>query len=288
MKHTLLLCLLLQCSLTFAQKPTSATQFTGFFKADSACIKGKINGFDYNQKDLNGLLYLSNEITREDYPIVIDIDNNGQFESKFQLYYPTEAYMLLNERFPVYFYIEPGEKLDIEVDRNNPMDTKFVSASAEICQMKMIIRNMFRIPYQEFSNMQKTIAPDQFKQEQLIREKEWNQQADSVIAANHFTEKTNHLLKKSVELRNANYYFDFLMSRSYYASQDTANKVLTIQEDSTYYDFLKNMDLNDLSLLSDNDGSTFVNRFEYMNPIMNRSANNRITQKYTKNNLLNY
>ena len=42
-----------------------------------------------------------------------------------------------------------------------------------------------------------------------------------------------------------NAFFDFAMSRDYYAKQDTANQALKVKEDDSYYDFLKEMPLDD-------------------------------------------
>ena len=54
------------------------------------------------------------------------------------------------------------------------------------------------------------------------------------------------------------------MSRDYYAKQDTANQVLKVKEEDSYYDFLKKMPLNDETVLADANASSFINRFEYM------------------------
>ena len=58
--------------------------------------------------------------------------------------------------------------------------------------------------------------------------------------------------------------FDFLMSRDYYAKQDSTNQALKVKEDDSYYSFLKDMPLNDVTVLANTNASTFINRFEYM------------------------
>lgn len=61
--------------------------------------------------------------------------------------------------------------------------------------------------------------------------------------------------------------FDFLMSRSYYARQDSTNQVLKVQEDDSFYDFLKETPVNDETILVNYNVNIFINRFEYMNPL---------------------
>lgn len=54
------------------------------------------------------------------------------------------------------------------------------------------------------------------------------------------------------------------MSRDYYAKQDSTNQALKVKEDDSYYSFLKDMPLNDVTVLANTNASTFINRFEYM------------------------
>ena len=56
------------------------------------------------------------------------------------------------------------------------------------------------------------------------------------------------------------------MSRDYYAKQDTANQALKVKEDDSYYDFLKEMPLDDKTILADEKADIFTNRFEFMAP----------------------
>lgn len=58
--------------------------------------------------------------------------------------------------------------------------------------------------------------------------------------------------------------FDFVMDRSYLARENKDNEVLKVKEDSAYYNFLRQMPLNDSIIVADKNFSSFINRLEYM------------------------
>ena len=55
--------------------------------------------------------------------------------------------------------------------------------------------------------------------------------------------------------------------RNVFAERDTANQALKMKAGNNYYDFLKDISLNDESLLADKGYREFVNRFEFMPPL---------------------
>jgi len=93
---------------------------------------------------------------------------------------------------------------------------------------------------------------------------QWKQVADSVSQIYQPSLKAVHLIKNKVDLQAGSMLFDFLMSRDYYAKQDSTNQALKVKEDDSYYSFLKDMPLNDVTVLANTNASTFINRFEYI------------------------
>lgn len=62
-------------------------------------------------------------------------------------------------------------------------------------------------------------------------------------------------------------YLEFQLARNYYAQKDTTNQVLKVQPDASYYKFLKEMPLNEQSALVNANVGSFINRFEFMDPL---------------------
>lgn len=57
--------------------------------------------------------------------------------------------------------------------------------------------------------------------------------------------------------------FDFVIRRKYQSQSDTANTILKIPVSNSFYGFLKDIPLNDQSLLVPDDFEMFLNRFEF-------------------------
>ena len=115
--------------------------------------------------------------------------------------------------------------------------------------------------YEDLSKSQKTLTPNQYKEHMRPIIAQWKHIADSVCRVYHPSLKAVCLIKNKVKLQTGNAFFD------YYAKQDTANQALKVKEDDSYYDFLKEMPLDDKTILADEKADVFTNRFEFMAPL---------------------
>ena len=243
--------------------------FQQFFRKDTACLQGYIDGYDPRLGFETGLVYLSNELTREDYPTVVQIDKDGSFTCKFVIHHPVEQSLTLNNNW-IPFYIEPGQTLTMYIDweaimaRSRARDHYFpinnIAYMGPTAPFSYILS-------EDLSKSQKTLTPNQYKEHMRPIIAQWKHIADSVCRVYHPSLKAVCLIKNKVKLQTGNAFFDFAMSRDYYAKQDTANQALKVKEDDSYYDFLKEMPLDDKTILADEKADVFTNRFEFMAPL---------------------
>lgn len=253
--------------------------FQQFFRKDTACLQGYIDGYDPRLGFETGLVYLSNELTREDYPTVVQIDKDGSFTCKFVIHHPVEQSLTLNNDW-IPFYIEPGQTLTMYIDweaimaRSRARDHYFpinnIAYMGPTAPFSYILSDFSKsIPYryEDLSKSQKTLTPNQYKEHMRPIIAQWRHIADSVCRVYHPSLKAVCLIKNKVKLQTGNAFFDFAMSRDYYAKQDTANQALKVKEDDSYYDFLKEMPLDDKTILADEKADIFTNRFEFMAPL---------------------
>lgn len=253
------------------------TGFQQFFHTDTTCLQGYIDGYDRRLGFDTGLIYLSNIITREDYPTVIQIDEDGSFLCKFVIKHPVEQSVTLGNNW-IPFYIEPGQTLTMYIDweallaRSRARDYYFpikniayMGPSAPLSYLLKEFSSLIPYRYEDLSNSRNKLTPSQYKEHMKPFIAQWEHTADSVIQICQPSAKAVRLIKNKTNLQAGGLFFDFLMSRDYYAKQDTANQALKVQEDDSYYDFLNKMPLNDEAVLADANASTFINRFEYMN-----------------------
>lgn len=258
---------------------TPEADFSTFFRKDTAFLQGYIDGYDPCLGFENSLVYLTNKLTRKDYPTVININPDGSFEGKIVLNHPMESAVVLSDCW-IPFYIEPGQTLTIYIDweailaynrardRHYPIkNIRYMGPSANISQMYRKLKTLAEYRYEGFEKDKKELTPKQFKAKEQATFDRWDQIRDSLSKTYASSPKAVHLIKNNIDLKKGGLLLDFLMSRDYYAKQDTANQVLKVNADSSYYDFLRSMPLDDKVLLADNNSDVFINRFEYMDPL---------------------
>lgn len=270
--------LLYKKEVTLTPNITADKGFQNFFHTDSVCIQGYIDGYDRRLGFDAGIMYLYNELTCEDYPIAIPIEEDGTFRCKFSIEYPISTDIIINHTsYP--FHIEPGETLTIYINWEDYLDlnrarnynyplksTAYMGASAEMSRLQNILKKMFSTSISR-EEAQKRFTPEQYQEYMKPLIARAKQVCDSLVQLYAPSEKATRLIKNEFSLQMGENFLSFLMGREYYAKQDTTNMTLKAKETDAYYDFLKAMPLNDETILANRETRFFINRFEYMNPL---------------------
>ena len=261
------------------KKPLANFNSKDFFNKSTGRLIGYIKGYDVRLGFKTGIVYTQNDITREDYPVVIEVHPDGRFEANIPLTNPTYSYLVFKKK-SVKFYLEPEQPLVMILDwdeflladriRNTVYSFKNIIFKGPLAKVNEDLMNFNEksFDYKSFDKKRKTLSPQAFKEEEAIEYKKNLENLDTYLKNNMISDKAKVLLKNKIDLENANHLFDFVSNRDYYAKEDPSNSVLKIPVENDYFDFLKNLDLNDQSFLAVDDFSTFVNRFEYSKPIL--------------------
>lgn len=258
---------------------TADNGFQNFFHTDSAYLQGYINGYDSRLGFETGMIYLTNELILEDYPTVIEISPDGSFHCKFPIKHPVlQTATIGNCQIP--FYIEPGETLTMYINWEDVLaqsrlrdfslpikNTAYMGPCASLSYLASHLKKLITYDYNELSKSQKTLTPNQFKEHFQPTITQWKQTGDSLSHIYRTSKKATCIIRNTISQKSGEKMFDFLMSRSYYARQDSTNQVLKVQEDDSFYDFLKETPVNDETILVNYNVNIFINRFEYMNPL---------------------
>ncbi|WP_316817604.1 TlpA disulfide reductase family protein [Pedobacter nyackensis] len=245
-----------------------------FFKTDSIKIVGYIKGYDRRAGFSSGIIYHSNNLTREDFPTTIRIYEDGRFEAEILAVHPLRSTLTFENR-RISFYAEPGNTVGIILDwrdflitdryRDGSKEfehTEFLGPGKNI-NKQLAAFKINRPDYNSLENMRKTIPPNEFKKIQMNKWSAERKRADSALRIQQLLPQTQALLKNEIDIVYANYLFDYELSRSYYSKEDTSNTILKIPILPEYYDFVDQINLNNKTLLISNEFSTFVNRFEF-------------------------
>lgn len=257
-------------------KKTQITEYSidNIFKTDSVRIVGYIKGYNKNLGFSSGIIYHENILTRENLPTTIKVHEDGRFEADLEAIHPFMSYLSLN-KYIVRYYTEPGATLGVIIDwnllttqdRNNNND-KPPYAVEYVGIFKSLNEELDRNPgsspdYRKLNEYQKTVPPSDFKKLQISIWDEQRNKMDSIWTERKISAKAKKLLLNNLDLSFANYLFDYASDRNYYRKQDTTNQILKIPLESSYYDFVNKIDLNDPDLIISGEFSTFINRFEY-------------------------
>ena len=143
-------------------------------------------------------------------------------------------------------------------------NTAYMGPSASLSYLLKEFKSLIPYRYDDLSNARNKLTPSQYQEHMKPIVARWEHTADSLIQICRPSAKAARLIKNKADLQAGGLFFDFLMSRDYYAKQDTANQALKVKEEDSYYNFLKKMPLNDETVLTDANASSFINRFEYM------------------------
>jgi thiol-disulfide isomerase/thioredoxin len=249
-----------------------------FFDEDTAHLIGYIKGYDVRLGFTTGIIYASNAITREDHPIVVQVYPDGRFEASFPMSIPQYTSLSIKKR-RIPFYLEPGQTLSMILEwdefliadrkrniRYKIQDIVFQGSLAKINE------DLAAYDFEQFNNNAfkkevSTLAPETFNEKQKTRLSAEKQNVEHYIKNNEIVAPASSILRNEVILTSATRMLDFVRRRAYEAQNDTSNEVLKIPVSLSYYDFLKKIPMDDNSLLVTSEFKTFVNRFEYCNPL---------------------
>jgi len=249
-----------------------------FFKADTARLIGYLKGYDTRLGFTNGYIHASNELSREDFPIVVKIQPDGRFEAKIPSFYPKIELMNINEQL-ISFYSEPGQTVAMVLNWEEFLNgsrfpfscyqLKNIEFHGPLAKINSEL-NAFpnnQIDYTEFQKKVETIAPVDFKKEQLLILNKKLKEAEEYIQKNEVCTQTASIFRNKMVLEYATGLFNYIDSRRDLEHKDSIYKILEFPVPDDFYDFMKKVPMNDNSLLVNQEFSEFINRLEYCRPL---------------------
>tara|TARA_R110000796_G_C14550498_1_gene433778 strand:+ start:390 stop:2603 length:2214 start_codon:yes stop_codon:yes gene_type:complete len=260
-------------------EPIEDFETKDFFSKKQAKIVGYIKGYDSRLDFDTGIFYATNEITREDYPVVINISPDGRFETNIPLIHPLRAKLSIN-KISFDFYLEPGQTLGLIVDWENFLkaeifskyrsyNSKEIEYRGKLAQINNELASFeFELyDYNKFKEMIMSMSPEDFKKDAFKRQLENESKLDSFFSNHSLLDKTKILLREKNQILSVMQVMDYLMNKNYHKKENPDNQFLKKDIENSYYSFLQQLPLNKQSLLVDHETNYFINRLESAEPL---------------------
>jgi len=244
-----------------------------FFKKENARLVGYIKGYNPKIGKTTGVVYASNELTREDFPVVVNVHPDGRFEADIPMIYPAVYYTPLLDA-SLSFYFEPGCTLGATLDwedflladryrdRRWEIPVKFYGPLTDVNSAEQIVK-LENYNWRNLENDIKAKTPQVFKQE---AKELYQRNKDKIVARETLlSTKAINFLNNTALLEYGLLLLSFPGDRKYEADHDTTNVFLKEPLPADYYDFISELPVSNNIVLSANSSSSFINRFEYLN-----------------------
>jgi len=215
-----------------------------------------------------GELIIENAISRENISYVLEIEPDGRFHGTIPLIYPIKSGILLGNLLMSY-YLEPGQTLAMIVDWEDMLVTyrKEISPKIKAIEYKGPTAgisselNKYELKKMDYEQM-KSKSINAFKTEELSVMNENLSDLSKLEQTGTFLPKTIDLLKNEAIISSAHELMQYGDQKS---TNSTTGQRIKNALPSDYYDFLKDVPLDNPKLMSYEQYYYFVN---YLNNLL--------------------
>ncbi|MBP3472697.1 MAG: TlpA family protein disulfide reductase [Paraprevotella sp.] len=239
-----------------------------FFTADTACVKGRIEGYSRSQGYSTMLFNRRETTTGECTPVTVDIREDGTFECRFLAIHPKEGSLLIQGKDfyqHLNFYVVPGQTTEMLVKKDwNVVYTS--SPSGPFGRSRSLehgISELCEYSYCEFAADAASLDFKGFIDNAMQKMHRRLQALDYVAWRFGYTPWERHWAACYTRLQHGRGIFEYEMERRFSASEEDKASY----RDPANYQFMREMPCNDASALAVNVLEVFMNRYEYA-PVM--------------------
>ena len=252
-----------------AQIQASMVVPSDWFKTDTICIKGRIEGYDAEQFGFTSMeCYYEDIFESNSTTLVLDIMPDGSFLKKFQASYPVQQSFYTTEsnigfdEMP--FFARPGETIDITVkmDEQGRWQCFYNSGSSKDVEHWLRSKQAFVGHMRDVIKFDGTFAGANQKAEKV-----WQQLMDSLQAVSRregYTPLELQLALADIQVDFAQDFMSFVMRHRY--SDITRQEV----RDGIYYEVV--LDSAEYKALEDKNTYALVSRIDWNNPMLMMSS----------------
>ena len=244
-----------------------------FFAADSACVRGRIEGYSRSQGYSTMLFNRTEAMTDERLPLAVEVREDGTFEFRFWASHPQEGTLMIEgkdaKRF-VNFYAVPGQATGIVVRADGSVSYAAVPSGPFGCKslLESGVSGLCAYPYDEFSADADSLDFKGFAENAMRRMREQLRLVDYVAWRFGYTPWERHLAECQARMVHGMAVLDYEMNKRLASYQEAKSweeieAKLASYSDPANYRFLREMPCNDVSALVLRDFYLFLNRYRF-------------------------
>lgn len=233
------------------------------FQTKAATLEGRITDYPAEGSPTSGLIYLKDVVTLEDYPKAVTIRPDGTFRCQLPLSHPVASILVIGDNY-LPFYAEPGGRLSMEfaLGDGGGWDwagrIRYEGHEAQTAQ-QLADHEMPAFGYREMRYGAENLQPLEMRDYMLQKLRDALARVDSLRTTVPLTGKAARQMEYELRLRTGEVLFDYV--REVVPSHDT--KAHREQIPAAFYDFLREMPLDEADALAAPSYDTFVNRLEF-------------------------
>lgn len=244
-----------------------------FFTADTACVRGRIEGYSRSQGYSTMLYNRCEPTTGERVPLVVDVREDGTFEFRFWSWYPVEGALLIEGkdfRKWLNFYAVPGQTSEMVMRADGSVSCASAPSGpfGRKRSLEHGVSELCAYPYDEFSAVSDSLGFKDFTENAMRRMRERLRAVDYVVWRFGYTPWERHLAECQTRLAHGMAVFDYEMNQSFAIDYEKMKweeirAKMAPYRDPANYRFLREMPCDDVSALVLRDLDIFLNRYEF-------------------------
>lgn len=254
---------------TFVMTPELENEF---FRADTACVKGRIEGYSRSRGYSTLLFTNSNAMTGEDKPVAVDISEDGSFELRFLAYHPTDGNLAAksdNNYKWIHFYVVPGQTTELTIRPDWTVTYTSVPSGPFSCKnsLEHDYSDCCNYSYMEYYNDTQSHDTGTFADNAMQKMQRSLDLADYLARRFDYTPWERHLANCYTRMEYGEKALMYLLDQRHnitpgMTQEEYDEKMQTLSNPSVYL-FMRDMPHNDVSCLAINNFDTFMNRYEF-------------------------
>lgn len=246
----------------------------GFFTPGTARLHGKILNYDRRTCPDVITTYIKKLPTGEDFPIAIQINNDGTFDREIPIPSPQTSMLKITNGCIMEIYLEQGNDLEMIVDwedllhadrmRGLVNQTSCVRFGGSLASINREIKDAPQRTYIDTYSLAEKLAPQEAKAKINQEIDKWKEAVDKYKSEVGISEKAGRLLDLGIIVNRGCRLLDYEMYRRFATNSDTIDEERLQPLPTEYFrDFMTDLMTQDTTLLSVSESNVLLNRIAF-------------------------